>query len=92
MEIDLHLYYDNDNTSAIKLAKNPVFHARLKHIELHHHFIHKQILQREIVVSYLKTESQPEDILTKALSRPLFKKNRSALGMYSLKTFKSNNM
>ncbi|KAL0426869.1 UNVERIFIED_CONTAM: hypothetical protein Slati_2861700 [Sesamum latifolium] len=28
-----------DNMSAIAMAKNPVFHARSKHIELQHHFI-----------------------------------------------------
>lgn len=33
-----------DNQSAIKLAKNPVFHARTKHIEIHHHSIWERIL------------------------------------------------
>ena len=28
-----------DNMSAIAMTKNPVFHARTKHIELRHHFI-----------------------------------------------------
>lgn len=28
-----------DNESAIKLAKNPVFHARSKHIGIQHHFL-----------------------------------------------------
>ena len=28
-----------DNLSLIRLAENPVFHARTKHIEVHYHFI-----------------------------------------------------
>ena len=28
-----------DNLSSIQLARNPVFHARTKHIEVHYHFI-----------------------------------------------------
>ena len=28
-----------DNLSNIQLAKNPVFHARTKHIEVHYHFV-----------------------------------------------------
>ena len=28
-----------DNQSSIKLAYNPVYHARSKHIELQHHFV-----------------------------------------------------
>ena len=30
-----------DNLSNIQLAKNPVFHARTKHIEVHYHFVRK---------------------------------------------------
>jgi hypothetical protein len=28
-----------DNLSSIQLTKNPVFHARTKHIEVHYHFV-----------------------------------------------------
>ena len=28
-----------DNLSSIQLAKNPVFHERTKHIEVHYHFV-----------------------------------------------------
>ena len=31
-----------DNESAIKLANNPVHHARTKHIDVRHHFIRDQ--------------------------------------------------
>ena len=31
-----------DNESAIKLAENPVFHARTKHVEVHYHFIREK--------------------------------------------------
>ena len=31
------IYYDN--LSSIQLAKNPVFHAQTKHIEVHYHFV-----------------------------------------------------
>nr|XP_012153675.1 PREDICTED: uncharacterized protein LOC105664311 [Megachile rotundata] len=37
----LRLY--NDNQGAQKLARNPLFHARIKHIDVRHHFI-RQVL------------------------------------------------
>jgi hypothetical protein len=32
-----------DNQSSIKLANNPVYHARSKHIETHYHFVREKI-------------------------------------------------
>ena len=39
-----------DNQSAIRLAENPVFHARTKHVEVHYHFIIEKVLQEEIEI------------------------------------------
>ena len=35
-----------NNLSSIQLAKNPVFHARTKHIEVHYHFVSERVLIR----------------------------------------------
>jgi hypothetical protein len=86
-ELDVHLHCDN--SSAIKLARNPVFHARSKHIEVHHHFIRERILEGEIDVSYIHTEAQPADILTKALAHLPFEKHRTAMGVLSLQEIES---
>ena len=37
-----------DNLSNIQLAKNPVFHARTKHIEVHYHFVRARVLSGEV--------------------------------------------
>ncbi|XP_057986538.1 secreted RxLR effector protein 161-like [Hevea brasiliensis] len=37
-----------DNQSAIRLAENPIFHARTKHVEVHYHFLREKVLQGEI--------------------------------------------
>ena len=33
-----------DNLNNIQLAKNPIFHARTKHIKVHYHFVREQFL------------------------------------------------
>ena len=37
-----------DNLSSIQLAKNPIFHARTKHIEVYYHFIRERVLSGEV--------------------------------------------
>lgn len=32
-----------DNQSAIQLVKNPVYHKRTKHIDIHYHFIPEKV-------------------------------------------------
>ena len=56
-----------DNLNSIQLARNLVFHARTKHIEVHYHFIRKKVLSGEIDLEYVNTEEQVADIFTKAL-------------------------
>ena len=76
-----------DNQGAIKLAKNPVFHARTKHIEVHYHFVRERVLGGEISVQYLPTECQPADLLTKSLGQSLFEKHRDFIGIFPIGTF-----
>ena len=70
-----------DNLSSIRLAENPVFHARTKHIEVHYHYIREKVLEGEIEMVPIKTEEQNADIFTKGLQRRKFEKFREALGM-----------
>jgi hypothetical protein len=44
-----------DNQGSIALVKNPVNHARTKHIDIHFHFTPEQIESNEIQVEYGRT-------------------------------------
>lgn len=73
-----------DNMSAIKMTRNPVFHARSKHIEIYHHYVRERVLDGEISVKYVPTEQQTADILTKALGRTKFSYHRDKMGMKAI--------
>ena len=47
-----------DNQSAIQLCKDPVQHQRMKHIDLHIHFIRKPIHDRVLEVQYCPINDQ----------------------------------
>ena len=59
---DLHEEVSNpttiysDNLSNIQLVKNPVFHARTKHIEVHYDFVCERVLSGEVELQYVPTD------------------------------------
>ena len=70
-----------DNQSSIKLAHNPVYHARSKHIELQHHFVGEKIESKEIGLTYCSTCENVVDIFTKLVGRIQFEDLRHKLGV-----------
>ena len=57
-----------DNINAISLASNPIYHARMKHLEVDYHYIREKVVNKELAVQYVSTHEQIADIFTKGLS------------------------
>jgi hypothetical protein len=56
-----------DNTSAIFVAKNLVFHKKMRHVERRHHLLRDHVEKGDVEMSYIDTERQLADIFTKPL-------------------------
>jgi len=70
-----------DNQSCIALVKNPIHHARTKHIDIQHHFVREKVESNEVKIVYMPTETMVADALTKALAYPKFKKLVEEMGL-----------
>ena len=57
-----------DNQSCIALSKNPVFHARTKHVAVHYHFVRQAQLDGITCLRWVESAKNLADGLTKALS------------------------
>lgn len=73
-----------DNTSAINISKNPILHARTKHIELKYHFLRERVQDKEVKMEYVKSKDQLADIFTKPLPKATFEFLTSKLGVRPL--------
>lgn len=72
-----------DNSSAIKLSKNPVMHGRTKHIDVRFHFLRNLTKDGTVELEYCSSEEQLADLMTKPLKLDSFCKLRQSLGVCS---------
>lgn len=68
-----------DSEPGIKVAKNPVFHSKTKHIPIRYHKIRNAAGDGLIEIKYVNTKDQVADILTKPLPSSQFTPLRDVL-------------
>jgi ATP-dependent helicase YprA (DUF1998 family) len=64
------IYYDNSST--IKLSRNPVMHGRSKHIDIDVRFLRDLTRDGVVTLLHFRSQEQLADIMTKPLTRVVF--------------------
>jgi len=72
-----------DNKSTISLLKNPLSHAKSKHIETKYHFLWDQVSKGRLELVYCSTNDKVADVFTKPLKYERFEKSRTLLNLES---------
>ncbi|MCO5603389.1 hypothetical protein L7F22_057539 [Adiantum nelumboides] len=70
-----------DSQSAIQMARNPVFHAKTKHVDVKYHFTRDVLDDKRLHLSKVHTNDNPADLLTKTLSPEQFVHYRELMGI-----------
>ena len=68
-----------DNLAAVALSLDLQFHGRSKHIDIRHHFVQEVVERGQAEIRHVGGETNPADILTKALPGPRFERLRDQL-------------
>ncbi|CAL5371264.1 unnamed protein product [Camellia sinensis] len=70
-----------DNSSTIKLSKNPVLYGRSKHNDVRFHFLRDLTREGAVELVYCGIQDQLADMMTKPLTLDAFQRSRSQLGV-----------
>ena len=73
-----------DNTSSIKISKNPVMHSKTKHIAIKYHFVRELVQDKEVRLEYVHSKEKIASIFTKPLPKDAFLYLRGKLGIIPL--------
>ena len=67
LNLPLDIHMNCDNQSGIKIAANPVHHHKTKHIDVHYHYTRECLLKNIFTLSYVPSEDNSTDLMTKGL-------------------------
>ena len=70
-----------DSQEAIAYPKDPKYHRKNKHLNIKYKFVRDVVTNREITLQYIPTLEMIAYPFTKVISRDLFDKNVTALGL-----------
>ena len=77
MELEEPVLFREDNQAAISMATNYMTSKRTKHIDIKHHVIRYWCKEDVMDFTYISTDDQLADIMTKVLTGPLFSRHRA---------------
>jgi len=70
-----------DNSSTIKLSRNPIMHGRSKHIDVRFHFLRDLTRDKVIELVHCDSQDQVADLLTKPVKLQTFENLREQMGV-----------
>jgi hypothetical protein len=69
LDQDYSINCDNLQTVGLILKETPRLVTKLKHVDIHHHWLRQEVAHQKLQIQWISTKEMPADGLTKALPR-----------------------
>jgi len=66
---ELTINCDNKQTIRLLTAETPELTTKLRHVDIHHHWLRQEVKNKTITIDYIPTNMMPADGLTKPMTR-----------------------
>ncbi len=75
---------DNQQTIRLLACENPLLPTKLRHVDVHQHWLRQEVLAGNLHVTWVPTAEMPSDGLTKSLSRQKHERFVNLLGLVDI--------
>jgi hypothetical protein len=72
----------------MKIVRNLVFHAHMKHIKVHYYYIREKLENEKVELVHIPSQNHLANVMIKALGRLKFEKFKDDLGFCNLSAVK----
>jgi hypothetical protein len=72
---------DNQQTIRLLTTETPKLMTRLRHVDIHHHWLREQVQEEELHVGFIPTNDMVADGMTKSLGRQKHERFVESLGL-----------
>jgi hypothetical protein len=70
-----------NNLGATYLSANPIFHGRVKHVEIDYHFVRERVANKQLEIHFIASKDHVADGFMKALSIQLMENFQNNLNL-----------
>jgi hypothetical protein len=87
LDIEHEVAVDCDNKQTVNLlqSKEPILHTKLRHVDIHQHWLRELVQDKKIHINWIPTSRMPADGLTKALPPNNHQKFVNMLGLRDIR-------
>jgi hypothetical protein len=84
LDHNVSILCDNSQTVGILMKDEPELHTKLRHVDIHHHWLRQETQAKRIVIEWIPTAHMPADGFTKSLSVQRHREFVRMLGLTSI--------